>query len=76
MGGITSILQESYAGIKIIKAFGLKKYAIDRFKSPTWITTTKCQVHQVRIFGHSGFRTDYFIRHRSSGLLWRQPGLV
>lgn len=33
MGGITSILQESYAGIKIIKAFGLKKYAIDRFKS-------------------------------------------
>ena len=33
MGGITSILQETYAGIKVIKAFGLEGHAIDRFRA-------------------------------------------
>lgn len=33
MGGITSILQESYSGIKVIKAFGLEGNAIDRFRA-------------------------------------------
>ena len=33
MGGITAILQETYSGIKVIKAFGLEKQTIDRFRS-------------------------------------------
>ncbi|MDD5285571.1 MAG: ABC transporter transmembrane domain-containing protein [Desulfuromonadaceae bacterium] len=33
MGGITSILQESFSGIKVIKAFGLENTAIARFKA-------------------------------------------
>ncbi|MEI6306444.1 MAG: ABC transporter transmembrane domain-containing protein [Deltaproteobacteria bacterium] len=32
MGGITAILQETFAGIKVIKAFGLESRAIDRFR--------------------------------------------
>ena len=33
MGGITAILQESFSGIKIIKAFGLEKRVLDRFRA-------------------------------------------
>jgi len=32
MGGITAILQESFSGIKVIKAFGLESRAITRFR--------------------------------------------
>ena len=32
MGGITAILQESFSGIKVIKAFGLETKAIERFR--------------------------------------------
>ncbi|MEO8686580.1 MAG: ABC transporter ATP-binding protein, partial [Devosia sp.] len=32
MGGITAILQESFSGIKVIKAFGLENRAITRFR--------------------------------------------
>lgn len=32
MGGITAILQESYSGVKVIKAFGLESRAIERFR--------------------------------------------
>lgn len=31
MGGIGSILQETFAGIKVVKAFGLEQQVIDRF---------------------------------------------
>lgn len=31
MGGLTAILQESFSGIKVIKAFGLENSAIERF---------------------------------------------
>jgi len=33
MGGITAILQESFSGIKIIKAFGLENRALGRFRA-------------------------------------------
>ncbi len=33
MGGITAILQESFSGIKVIKAFGLEKLATERFRT-------------------------------------------
>lgn len=33
MGGITAILQETFSGIKVIKAFGLEDTAITRFRS-------------------------------------------
>jgi subfamily B ATP-binding cassette protein MsbA len=33
MGGITAILQETFSGIKVIKAFGLESTAISRFKA-------------------------------------------
>lgn len=33
MGGLTSILQESFSGIKVIKAFGLEEQAIGKFRS-------------------------------------------
>jgi subfamily B ATP-binding cassette protein MsbA len=33
MGGITSILQETFSGVKVIKAFGLEIRAIDRFRA-------------------------------------------
>jgi ATP-binding cassette, subfamily B, bacterial MsbA len=33
MGGITSILQETFSGVKVIKAFGLEMRSIDRFRS-------------------------------------------
>ena len=33
MGGITAILQESFSGIKVIKAFGLENQAIARFRA-------------------------------------------
>ncbi len=33
MGGLTAILQESFSGIKVIKAFGLEESAIERFRS-------------------------------------------
>lgn len=33
MGGITAILQETFSGIKVIKAFGLENTAISRFKA-------------------------------------------
>jgi subfamily B ATP-binding cassette protein MsbA len=32
MGGITAILQESFSGVKVIKAFGLENRSIDRFR--------------------------------------------
>ena len=32
MGGITSILQETFSGIKVIKAFGLDERTIERFR--------------------------------------------
>jgi len=32
MGGITAILQETFSGIKVIKAFGLEKIATERFR--------------------------------------------
>ena len=32
MGGITSLLQETFSGIKVIKAFGLEQRALDRFR--------------------------------------------
>ncbi|MDU0457469.1 MAG: ABC transporter ATP-binding protein [Geobacteraceae bacterium] len=33
MGGITAILQETFSGIKVIKAFGLEKLATERFRT-------------------------------------------
>ncbi len=33
MGGITAILQETFSGVKVIKAFGLEGRAIDRFRA-------------------------------------------
>ncbi len=33
MGGITAILQETYSGIKVIKAFGLEGDAVNRFRN-------------------------------------------
>lgn len=33
MGGITAILQETFSGIKVIKAFGLENLTIDRFRN-------------------------------------------
>jgi subfamily B ATP-binding cassette protein MsbA len=33
MGGITAILQETFSGVKVIKAFGLENRAIDRFRT-------------------------------------------
>lgn len=33
MGGITAILQETFSGVKVIKAFGLEKSATERFRS-------------------------------------------
>jgi subfamily B ATP-binding cassette protein MsbA len=33
MGGITAILQESFSGVKVIKAFGLENRSIDRFRA-------------------------------------------
>ena len=33
MGGITAILQETFSGIKVIKAFGLEKPATERFRA-------------------------------------------
>jgi subfamily B ATP-binding cassette protein MsbA len=33
MGGITAILQESFSGIKVVKAFGLEGQAIARFRA-------------------------------------------
>ncbi len=33
MGGLTAILQESFSGIKVIKAFGLEESAIERFRA-------------------------------------------
>lgn len=33
MGGITSILQETFSGIKVIKSFGLENQAINRFRA-------------------------------------------
>jgi subfamily B ATP-binding cassette protein MsbA len=33
MGGLTAILQESFSGIKVIKAFGLEGSAIERFRA-------------------------------------------
>jgi ATP-binding cassette, subfamily B, bacterial MsbA len=33
MGGITAILQETFSGIKVIKAFGVEIRAIDRFRA-------------------------------------------
>lgn len=33
MGGITANLQETFSGIKVIKAFGLEKLATERFRS-------------------------------------------
>ena len=33
MGGITAILQETFSGIKVIKAFGLETRIIDRFRA-------------------------------------------
>jgi subfamily B ATP-binding cassette protein MsbA len=32
MGGITAILQESFSGVKVIKAFGLENRSIERFR--------------------------------------------
>jgi subfamily B ATP-binding cassette protein MsbA len=32
MGGITAILQESFSGIKVIKAFGMERLASERFR--------------------------------------------
>lgn len=32
MGGLTALLQESFSGIKVIKAFGLTENAIERFR--------------------------------------------
>jgi subfamily B ATP-binding cassette protein MsbA len=32
MGGITAILQETFSGVKVIKAFGLESRTIDRFR--------------------------------------------
>jgi subfamily B ATP-binding cassette protein MsbA len=33
MGGITAILQETFSGIKVIKAFGLERLVTERFRS-------------------------------------------
>ena len=33
MGGITAILQETFSGIKVIKAFGLERLATERFRA-------------------------------------------
>lgn len=33
MGGITAILQETFSGVKVIKAFALERQAIDRFRA-------------------------------------------
>jgi len=33
MGGITAILQETFSGIKVIKAFGLENQAVHRFRT-------------------------------------------
>jgi subfamily B ATP-binding cassette protein MsbA len=33
MGGITAILQESFSGVKVIKAFGLENRSIERFRA-------------------------------------------
>jgi len=33
MGGISAILQETFSGIKVIKAFGLENQTIDRFRA-------------------------------------------
>lgn len=33
MGGIASVLQETFAGIKVIKAFGLEKIVVEKFQA-------------------------------------------
>lgn len=33
MGGLTSILQETFSGVKVIKAFGLQERTIERFRA-------------------------------------------
>jgi len=43
MGGITAILQETFSGIKVIKAFGLENQAIHRFR-----TANLEYYHQIR----------------------------
>ncbi len=36
MGDITSVLNESFNGIRVVKAFGMEKYERDRFNSDLW----------------------------------------
>lgn len=45
MGGITSILQETFSGVKVIKAFGLESRAFDRFRA-----ANLAYFHQIRKF--------------------------
>jgi len=45
MGGLTAILQETFSGVKVIKAFGLEERTIDRFHA-----TNLEFFHQIRRF--------------------------
>jgi len=45
MGGMTAILQETFSGIKVIKAFGLERLATERFR-----TANLQYLHQFRKF--------------------------
>jgi subfamily B ATP-binding cassette protein MsbA len=36
MADLTSILQETISGVKIVKAFGMENYENDKFKNETW----------------------------------------
>jgi ABC-type multidrug transport system fused ATPase/permease subunit len=47
MGGIGAILQETFSGIKVIKAFGLEGRSIERFARKIWISWAVQEVHQV-----------------------------
>ncbi len=58
MADITSVLQETISGVKIVKAFGMEKYENEKFKSETK-SFFKMMLHIVRIRNVSSPVTEF-----------------
>ncbi len=58
MADITSVLQETISGVKIVKAFGMEKYENEKFKSETK-SFFKMMLHIVRVRNASSPITEF-----------------
>ena len=71
-GMLTSLLQESIQGNRIVKAFGMERYEDDRFMTENWqLFKHSLRATRTKVDRRAGDGATGFVRHWRRGLVWR-----